>query len=61
MDSSRNIHHNRDIFGNFIHDHIWVATGRNSCKYNYGEAVYAVAKKQIGKRMIRKIEKFLGE
>lgn len=60
-DEHRRIHYNRDRFGYYLHSHIWLATGRDSCSYNYGESVYCTSKKQIGKRMIRKIERFINE
>jgi hypothetical protein len=60
-DSNRRQHYNRDVFGYIISDYIWPASGVDSCFKAYGEKVYATVKRQIGKRMIRKIEKYIGK
>jgi hypothetical protein len=47
----------KDAFGYYL-DNVGYPT---DCKSVYGEAVYVVSKKQIGKRMIKILEKFINE
>jgi len=57
--TSLNYSTDTDVFGNRLHSYSW--NDKNTCFAKYGEAVYIVSKKQIGKRMIKKIEKFINQ
>lgn len=61
FDSNRNMHYNRDLFGNHLYSWIYPSESRNSCFRAYGDFVCVVRKKQIGKRMIKKIERFISD
>lgn len=53
--------YDHDAFGHTIFNWNYMSLHSKSCYHAYGESVYVISKKQIGKRLIKKIEKHINE